>query len=98
MNIRKAGKGLERISRTMWLFLLLRSMDFLVDFLAWHQNKSHVVLTNSFKFFTCLPYIHGTTDKIQHVLNDVGVRVGCNEAVCYYWKVSPIPQGPFRRQ
>ena len=30
---------------------------------------------NSFKSFTCLSYIHGTTDKIQRVLNDVGVRV-----------------------
>ena len=27
---------------------------------------------NSFQSFTCLPYIHGTTDKIQRVLNDVG--------------------------
>ena len=31
--------------------------------------------TDSVKFFTCLPYIHGTTDKIQRVLNDVGVKV-----------------------
>ena len=31
--------------------------------------------TNAFKSFTCLPYIHGTTDKIQGVLNDVGVKV-----------------------
>ena len=31
--------------------------------------------TNSFEPFTCLPYIHGTTDKIQSVLNDVGVGV-----------------------
>ena len=31
--------------------------------------------TKSFKSFTSLPYIHGTTDKIQCVLNDVGVRV-----------------------
>ena len=31
--------------------------------------------TNFFKSFTCLPYIHGTTDKIQCVLNDVGVKV-----------------------
>ena len=31
--------------------------------------------TNSFKSFTCFPYIHGTTDKIQRVLNDVGVKV-----------------------
>ena len=30
---------------------------------------------NFFKSFTCLPYIHGTTDKIQRVLNDVDVRV-----------------------
>ena len=32
-------------------------------------------LTNSFKSFTSLPYNHGTTDKIQRALNDVGVRV-----------------------
>ena len=38
------------------------------------KEKPHC-LTNSFKSFTCLPYIYGTTDKIQHVLNDVGVRV-----------------------
>ena len=31
--------------------------------------------TNSFKSFTCLLYIHGTTDKIQPVKNNVGVRV-----------------------
>ena len=31
--------------------------------------------TNSFKSSTSLPYIHGTTDKIQRVLTDVGVRV-----------------------
>ena len=31
--------------------------------------------TNSFKSFTCLFYIHGTTDKIQLVLDDVGVKV-----------------------
>ena len=31
--------------------------------------------TKFFKSFTCLSYIHGTTDKIQCVLNDVGVRV-----------------------
>ena len=31
--------------------------------------------TNSYKLFICLPYIHGTADKIQHVLSDVGVRV-----------------------
>ena len=31
--------------------------------------------TNSFKSFTCLSYIHCTTDKIQRVLNDVGVGV-----------------------
>ena len=31
--------------------------------------------TNSFTPFTCLPYIHGTADKIQHVLNDVGFKV-----------------------
>ena len=31
--------------------------------------------TNSFKSFTCLPYIHGKTDKIQRVLNDVGISV-----------------------
>ena len=30
---------------------------------------------NSYKSFICLPYIQGTTDKIQRVLNDVGVRV-----------------------
>ena len=31
--------------------------------------------TKSFKSFTSLPYIHVTTDKIQHVLNDVGIRI-----------------------
>ena len=31
--------------------------------------------TNSFKSFTCLPYIYGTTDKNQRVLNDVSIRV-----------------------
>ena len=29
----------------------------------------------SFQSFTCLPYIHSTTDKIQRVFNDVGVKV-----------------------
>ena len=38
------------------------------------KEKPHLP-TNSFKSFTCLPYIHGTTDKIQQVLNDVGVGV-----------------------
>ena len=31
--------------------------------------------TTSFKSFACLFYIHGTTDKIQRVLNDIGVKV-----------------------
>ena len=31
--------------------------------------------TKFFNSSTSLPYIHGTTDKIQRVLNDVGVRV-----------------------
>ena len=31
--------------------------------------------TNSFESFTCIPYIHGTADKIQRVLNDIGFRV-----------------------
>ena len=38
------------------------------------KEKPHRPI-NSFKSFTCLPYFHGTTDKIQRVLNDVGVRV-----------------------
>ena len=37
--------------------------------------------TNSFKSFTCFSYIHGTTDKIQRVLNDVGVRVAMRSFV-----------------
>ena len=39
---------------------------------------------NSFQSFTCLPYIHGTTDKIQRVLNDV-VSIG---------KSLPSPKDP----
>ena len=33
------------------------------------KKKKPLRPTNSFKSFTCLPYIHGTTDKIQRVLN-----------------------------
>ena len=49
--------------------------------------------TNSFKSFTCLPYIHGTTDKIQRVLNDVGVRVAMRSFVTF-GKSLPSPKNP----
>ena len=48
--------------------------------------------TNSFKSFTCLPYIHGTADKIQRVLNDVGVRVAMTFATI--GKSFPSPKDP----
>ena len=37
--------------------------------------------TNSFKFITCLRYIHDTTDKIQSVIHDVGVRVAMRSII-----------------
>ena len=49
--------------------------------------------TNSFKSFTCLPYIHGTTDKIQRVLNDVGVKVAMRPFVTI-GKSFPFPKDP----
>ena len=49
--------------------------------------------TNSFKSFTCLPYIYGTTDKIQCVLNDVGVRVVMKPFVTI-GKSLPYPKDP----
>ena len=49
--------------------------------------------TNSFKSFTCLPYIHGTTDKIQCVLNDVGVKVAMRPFDTI-GKSLPSPKGP----
>ena len=49
--------------------------------------------TNSFKSFTCLPYIHGTTDKIQRVLNDVDVKVAMRPFVTI-GKSFPCPKDP----
>ena len=49
--------------------------------------------TNSFKSFTCLPYIHGKTDKIQRVLNDVGIRVAMKPFVTIE-KSLPSPKDP----
>ena len=49
--------------------------------------------SNSFKSFTCLPYIHGTTDKIQRVLNDVGVKVAMRPFVTI-GKSLPSPKDP----
>ena len=49
--------------------------------------------TNSFKSFTCLPYFHDATDKIQHVLNDVGVRVAMRPFVTV-GKPLPSPKDP----
>ena len=48
---------------------------------------------NSFQSFTCLPYIHGTTDKIQRVLNDVGVKVAMRPFVTI-GKSLPSPKDP----
>ena len=48
---------------------------------------------NSFQSFTCLPYIHGTTDKIQRVLNDVGVKVAMRPFVTI-GKSLPFPKDP----
>ena len=50
-------------------------------------------LTNSFKSFTCLPHIHGTTDKIQCFLNDVGVRVAMRPLVTIGESL-PSPKDP----
>ena len=52
--------------------------------------------TNSLKFFTWLPYIHGTTDKIQSVSNDVGVRVAMKPFVTIVTikKFLPTPKDP----
>ena len=49
--------------------------------------------TKSFKSFTSLPYIHGTTNKIQRVLNDVGVRVAMKPFVTI-GKFLPSPKDP----
>ena len=49
--------------------------------------------TNSFKSFTCLLYIHGTTDKIQRDLNDVGVIVAMKPFVTI-GKSLPSPKDP----
>ena len=49
--------------------------------------------TKSFKSFTSLPYIHGTTDKIQRDLNDVGVRVAMKPFVTI-GKSLPSPKDP----
>ena len=49
--------------------------------------------TKSFKSFTSLSYIHGTTDKIQRVLNDVGVRVAMKPFVTI-GKSFPSPKDP----
>ena len=49
--------------------------------------------TKSFKSFTSLPYIHGTTDKIQRVLNDVGVTVAMKPFVTI-GKSLPSPKDP----
>ena len=48
---------------------------------------------NSFKSFTCPPYIHSTTDKIQRVLNDVGVKVAMRPFVTI-GKSLPSPKDP----
>ena len=55
------------------------------------KEKPHP--TNSFKSFTCLPYIHGTIDKIQRVLNDVGVKVAMRPFVTIE-KSFPSPKDP----
>ena len=68
-------------------------MDFLVNFLAWHQKKKPRRPTKSFKSFTSLPYIHGTTDNIQRVLNDVGARVAMKPFVTI-GKSLPSPKDP----
>ena len=49
--------------------------------------------TNSLKSFTSLPYIHGTTDKIQRVLNDDGVKVAMRPFVTI-GKSLPSPKDP----
>ena len=49
--------------------------------------------TNSFKSFTCVPYILGTTDKTQRVLNDAGVRVAMRSFVTI-GKSLPSPKDP----
>ena len=59
--------------------------------LALKENPRRPV--NSFKSFTCLPYIHGTTDKIQCVLNDVGVRVSMRPFTTI-GKSLPSPKDP----
>ena len=47
--------------------------------------------TTSFKPFSCLLYIHGRADKIQCVLNDVGVRVAMKSFVTF-GKSIPFPK------
>ena len=49
--------------------------------------------TYSFKSFTYFLYIHGTTDKIQRVLNDGGVRVAMRPFVTI-GKSLPSPKDP----
>ena len=49
--------------------------------------------TNSFKSFTCLLYIYGTTEKIQRVLNDVDVKVAMKPFATIA-KYLPSPKDP----
>ena len=63
---------------------------------AYHHSFSNITMVSSFKSFksfTSLPYIHGTTDKIQRVLNDVGVRVARKPFVTIR-KSLPSPKDP----
>ena len=59
--------------------------------LALKEKPGHP--TKSFKSFTCLPCVHGTTDKIQRVLNDVGVRVAMRSLLAI-GKSLPSPKDP----
>ena len=58
---------------------------------CWLETPRRPIYT--FKSFTCLPYIHGTTDKIQHALNNVGVKVAMRPFVTI-GKSLPSPKDP----
>ena len=49
--------------------------------------------TTSFKSFSCILYIHSITDKIQQVLNNVGVRVAMRSFVTIEKSISS-PKDP----
>ena len=93
MNIRKEGRQAKDLKE----LIERRGFSFSTIFLLGTncsalQEKPRRPI-NFFKSFTCLPYIHGTTDKIQRVLNAVGVRVAMRPFATI-GKSLPSPKDP----